>query len=663
MPKSLPKPVYPIALDSDYTLFKTYNSSQSVLVKNLAEGDDKIYIQPQSPNKAEIWAENGFVTIQDELIYYDAVEKDSNGKVSCLKDCIRGVEGTAQAYRSGTPIAANAVAQTHNQLVETIMAIEKTIGEVGDMLRMGPELKAQRNVKKNFVPRATEAAQVDHNFSASLQQSLVNILGITAMGEDVCPEVEFEFNNIAGVAEYCVRIFGSYNSFTIDFDDGSTVNNQLAGTHTYAGLGPYNPTITVVANNCTIVQMPTTPNEFTDGPTLPNPAVPFVVTIPDFPAMPSFAPPSQTCPGPLFNLPPIMFPDATICSNTSISSSCAPSVIISVVEACTTPQIISISSPCVLSNISLVGIPSVITLIGSLPNLISLSCISFCNVPSFQCVSFCSVPSFDPISFTTPSFAPISFAKPNFDCISFCSTPSFEPISFANVPTFSCISFCNVPDFGTISFAAFPTIPTVSFDVLVDLSIAPVCFCDPPSFQPIKFDNPPTISVNWGTPPTVSVVIQCPSTTGGALPFAPPLGMTDFDASQYSNNLELPVDYGGIGIPNEIFLRHDMPKSISVSHDLPTRLVIDATSVPRTILVEPSENLPSVFKLEIGNLPKIEVTGVPTTISIVENIPRTIQLVMPEDPTVTMRWDGVPVEMKPSPELKELLSKFVVPPR
>jgi hypothetical protein len=117
-------------------------------------------------------------------------------------------------------------------------------------------------------------------------------------------------------------------------------------------------------------------------------------------------------------------------------------------------------------------------------------------------------------------------------------------------------------------------------------------------------------------------------------------------------------------IPDTIMIRGDVPKSIEIVHNLPNKIMLDATEVPRKILVEPAPDFPSVLKLEVTGMPQtLQVTGIPKTIEIIENIPRTIQLVMPENPVVEMRWNGVPVELRPSPDLEKLLSNLVIPPR
>lgn len=579
--KSIPKSVYPVSIDSDYTLFKTFNSTQSILAEDVTVEATEIAIVPKIANEADVWANNGFVTIEDEIIYYDTVTRNENGKVNKLCDCIRGLEGRPGTYIAGTPISSNVVAQTHNQLVDAILSIEDALGDLSDLMKVGTEIMNPMAPKKSFAPAAPAlAADVDMAFTASLHASLTNMLGCAPVGDDACPDVEFIANNLGDRIEFCLRIFGNFNpsggdSFEIDFGDGTTTT-QMSGVWGSGGAGA--PKVTVHTANCCIIQEATTPNEACEAPQLDDPSVPFVVHIPEVPVFPQFIAPKQICPGPLFNLPPIIFPEVNFCGSvtpTQTPMNC-PSVIVSVIEACKTPQIIRVVSPCRISIISLVGceLPSIISLVGCCPpSIISLvcpdiPCISFCEPPSFACVSFCAVPSFDCISFCQPpvippisfapfpsigmisfdvlvdlSVAPICFCPPpSFQCISFCeppsfslvrfeTPPSFQCISFCNVPSFTCISFCDPPSFQRVSFdmpsgfplvsfAPFPSVGVISFDLLVDLSVAPICFCPTPSFQCISFCDPPSFeTIRFDAPPDIPPISFAPFPSIGAISF------------------------------------------------------------------------------------------------------------------------------------------------
>ncbi len=257
----------------------------------------------------------------------------------------------------------------------------------------------------------------------------------------------------------------------------------------------------------------------------------------------------------------------------------------------------------------------------------------------------------------------------DFPCVSFC------PVDFP------CVSFCPV-DFPCISFCP------VNFDC--------VSFC-PVDFPLISFDNPPTVSVDWGTIPTLScvVTVACSQTQGLMLgenegvgsgnevpitvgdlgipskieivfPKVPPIRLEHDIPSELF--LRVPDEIRLIGpknpIPSEIFINENLPRSIEIIHSLPDRLMIDASNMPTRILVEPAPNFPSILRLEVFGMPQVlQVVGIPQTISIIESIPRTIQLVMPENPVVRMEWNGGPLELKPSPDLEKLLTNLVIPPK
>ena len=204
-----------------------------------------------------------------------------------------------------------------------------------------------------------------------------------------------------------------------------------------------------------------------------------------------------------------------------------------------------------------------------------------------------------------------------------------------------------------------------------------VSFCTPPSFECISFCTPPSISVIWGIPPVVSCIVQVVCGASSTPDVDPPMGMAAMDYDNtYSMNSDVALNSNDLGIPEEfrlivpkisdiklvhnvpreIFIRGDIPQSISMTH------ILDATNVPRTIFLEPASNFPSVLKMEIIGMPKtLQVTGIPDTIEVIDNIPRTIQLVMPENPVVEMRC--APLELKPSPDLEKLLSNLVITPK
>ncbi len=79
-----PSSVFPTGIDSNRTLYLVHNTTESALAADNEPWSDTIDIVPVDADSPEIWAENGFGTINGELFYYDAVGKDSNGKINQL---------------------------------------------------------------------------------------------------------------------------------------------------------------------------------------------------------------------------------------------------------------------------------------------------------------------------------------------------------------------------------------------------------------------------------------------------------------------------------------------------------------------------------------------------------------------------------------------------
>ena len=402
----------------------------------------RIEIVPTKANDSEVWPENGWASLPGELIYYDAVEKNYNGKISALRRCIRGVEGTAKNYNADTPIYGNVVAQQHNQLVQAILEIEKTVGELSDTLNKLPA------PPQGF----GEIADIDYGFTASLQALTANLLGVTGVVDDICPDIQFEFDcgiPVKGgtTAEYCVRIYplNPTISFVLDFGDGSSTSTELQGKHTFQSGGPYTPTLTVYSPKSKQVVQPSTPEEGCDL----QPAVPdtpaFLIPIPEPPDFPSFVAPRRFCPGPFINLPPIMLP--SICLASTVPMSCCSQEPISITVS------VSVCLPEYPSEISIVGCcpPSIISIVGC--SEISLIC---CDIPSIIMVSCCNIPSV------------ISFEG--------CCPPSVISIDCCDIPSIiSVVCDCDLPS--VISVVCDCDLPSV---------ISVECSCDIPTYIEIS---------------------------------------------------------------------------------------------------------------------------------------------------------------------------------
>lgn len=306
-----------------------------------------------------------------------------------MLNCERAIEGKAKSYDKGTGICGMYVAQLHNQLIEAIINLENVIGDLGDTLT-------------NIEPNSLMLASENQNLK-SMNASLSHMLGYSGIVDDACPDVEFIFNMLTATeAEFCVRIFGSYLSYKLDFGDGNYTTTQYAGTYTYSISATINPIVTVTADNCCIVMQPSTSLESSLVPELPTPSVPFAITIPNIPDFPSFTAPdsTRTCPGPLFDMPPII-------NQLSCGSGCSG---ISLVDCC--------------------------------PSMISVEC---CDIPSFISVVGCNFPSFISVDWGTP---PTLSCIISVQCCSSTPCPDSQNFAFSDgfnaEPTFMAQPFANV---------------------------------------------------------------------------------------------------------------------------------------------------------------------------------------------------------------------------
>lgn len=625
-----PSVAYPFAVDDDHTLFRVFNNTQSVLTSPLHDDSTKIEIKPQSANDAEIWPENGFVSLPGELVYYDDVEKNENGKVCKLIKCQRAVEGVAKYNNINTPVFGNVVAQHHNQLVEAIIEIEKTIGELSDLIN--------------------EPSNSRQTASFTMHTAMNSMLHFAPVGDDTCPDVEFKLNSEVPVpggieAEFCVRIFpwNASWSYSLDFGDGESTTTEFSGTHTWASGGPYTPKVTLVTPRCTIVQQPATPEEGAEITPSVAPAFAFHVAIPEFPDFPSFVAPRRTCPGNYMNLPPIMVPQVNTCSNISVTVAVAGVSIIGasipseiVITGCCPPSVISFEGcnlPSIISHIGCCELPSVISYVGFPPSVISLD---GCCLPSIISVVGCDLPSIISIDGSLPSII-------------------------------------------TVDGSGIPTSITVNSDI--------------PSVITIEGCNiPSSISVDWGTPPPIvaSVILICGAsqTAQGVAP----MYLDDNFQDKFNEDEHIPVTVGDLGIPEEIRIiapepiqvivptipdikiigpEKPLPEQINIIGNIPDTISVvsenlsislDATDLPRKIIVEPAPNFPSIIRLEAFGIPEtLQVVGIPKSIEIVGNIPETIQLLMPEDPTIELVYKGAPsFELKMSSELEKLFNQMMI---
>jgi len=281
-----PVPTYPEAIDTDHTLFLVYNTTETKLTSDNAPWAQEIDIMPVAADAQEIWADNGFANLSGELLYYDAVAKDENGKVNKLKKCARNLGGTQTKFnRKCSWIRSYVVAEHHNQLVDAILQTEDFIGY-------------------NFDPR-----------QETLDWRIRNLEELQVIFDDYnCPDINFTFNVVEDdpvtgkLAEFLVEITppGTINSFRLDFGDGEFTTTSLEGTHRYALNASVDPVVSVANDKCQIIQTPIERIEPQEPP--PQIQEVFDIPIPEVPEFPDFTFVPCDVPEPDINIPPQVFP-------------------------------------------------------------------------------------------------------------------------------------------------------------------------------------------------------------------------------------------------------------------------------------------------------------------------------------------------------------------
>jgi hypothetical protein len=449
-----PQPTYPLAIDSDRTLFLVHNTSEAKTVSENSAWQDEVEIEPvPDDQEGDIWADNGFANISGELFYYDAVEKNLQGKVFKLRRCARNIGGKLTKHNpTGTWVRGFVIAEHHNQLVDATLAVESYILELQEEL-----------AKLENEPNCTDDAYC------------VEVL-LDVQTDDQTAKS----SNCSGVTiQYQIVINGTFNSFNLDFGDGQSTSSAQSGTHVYAPGTKVDPIVTVVSDNCTVIQTPITRLETKE---VPQEAETTTFTIP-IPQVPDF--PDIQIPGfestPLFELPQIVFP----CLDVAPISFNPPSITIE-------PPVISIVPP------SFGPIPLVI----SVPSVTPASFI-FGPAPVVFPATFAfgAAPSVTPATFT---FGPAPNVVPA--TVTFGPAPNVVPATFTFGPAPSVTP-------GTFTFGPAPSIVPATFNFGPAPSVTPVTFTfgAAPSVTPVTFNFGPAPSVtpvtfNFGPAPSVTPV-------------------------------------------------------------------------------------------------------------------------------------------------------------
>lgn len=540
-----PSPAFPDGLDSDYTLYLVYNTSETKLASDNEPWSDEIEIVPVKADMEEIWPENGFVTLEGELIYYDAVDKNENGKIYRFRRCARNLAGSASQFnQKGTWIRGFVVAEHHNQIADTIIKIEDFVGIDFD--------------------ERTE----------TLDYRIRNLRETPIIFDDwSCPDVNLAFvileNDPAKgiLARYNVEINGTFNEYRLDFGDGTFTTSDQSGTHRYAYNASINPIVTITNDKCSIIQSPIT-REDPEQPTEIVPAAPFTITIPEIQSIPPFSiSPAPQVVGDL-NMQPLILP-------------CPP-------DLTTIPNIgpISIGDINVPSLVSItpVNIPSTILIS---PEINIPSEISF---PSF--IEIGPAPSIPPISFApTPSIAPIDI---NIDI----------NIDAGDVP--SCISLgCDGTSI-TVDWGTPPTLNVALVSGLNAQSVRRKPDFDPELAKDLGADYLALFENENDTLQVEYEGVGIPSQIELIAPVFSDIKIQHDIPSEIIVKSDIRIDASGIpsiirlehDLPSEIFVHtiDPIPSTIRLEHDLPTEIKL--VGAPETIALKGPEFIP--LRLEEG---------------------------------------------------------------
>jgi len=335
-----PKSVYPNDIDSNFTLYKVYNTAETTLSQDLDPYITTIHITPVDEGKLEIWADNGFVNINGELIYYNSVAKEpTTNKIITLLNCIRNLGGNKPEYcPEGTWVRGFVLAEHHNQLVRSVINTENFIG-----YEFNPDKE-------------------------TLDWRIRNIASVDPINDDHgCPEVDFWYytvsqDNITGTTvNYNLNIIGSNYTFILNFGDGKSTTTEKTGTHVYPPNTNIDPIVTVTTNTCEQAVSGLIRNQG-DQPVGAVADAAFEIIIPETPALPDLNTDVDNVVPDNILQPPIVFP--------CVDASFGPIVV---------PSIINIDPPINLPSTIKFGdvgpIPSSIEIgpIGNIPSTITIS--------------------------------------------------------------------------------------------------------------------------------------------------------------------------------------------------------------------------------------------------------------------------------------------------
>ncbi len=592
-----PIPVYPDAIDDDYTLFLVYNTTETRLAADNSPWAQEISIVPVASDKPEIWADNGFANIEGELLYYDSVGRNSHGKVNRLKGCSRQLGGERTQFNpKGTWIRSFVVAEHHNQLVTAIMKTQDFIGY-------------------NFDPR-----------QKTLDWRIRNLEELDIIFDDfACPDVTFTFNIVEShpetgkLATYRLEINppGSINNYRLDFGDGNWTTTELEGTHRYAINAKIDPVVTVANDNCEIIQTPVE----RENPAEPAPQIDegFDIPLPEIPDIPDFTVVPCDVPEPDFHLPALQFP----CISLEGQIGPLPSVI-------TGPDIFMVS------NVTITGPNEPVQILHS-----TVTITGGVSIPPVVVID----PPVPPTIIIDPPIPPTIVIVPPQSQITLeldaTELPRLE-VDWGRPPEME-VALTLAKNVRTPQrFAADPEIVSEFGEEFADLFAAnetmKVEYETVGIPEEIRIIPPdiPDVKVNWGDFPRELKInaqdVRIPTDIKIHGPESPIPNSIKLDATEVPEAVELV--YRGKAIPVQVV---GMPSEVKLTMDKP---------IPERIVVEMPEPIPTEILLK-HDLPRSIILEAPESIplSLPENI--SVPLRFPDEiPPMELVYRGAPIEVK-----------------
>lgn len=600
-----PVPVFPKAIDSDYTLYLVHNTAEAKLCVDNAAWSTEVQILPVDADKPEIWADNGFANIDGELFYYDSVETNEDDRVYKLKGCARNLTGKTKFNAKGTWVRGFVVAEHHNQLVNAVLKVEDFIGF-------------------NFDERIE-----------TLDWRIRNLQSLNVIYDDFnCPDVNFTWNIIENntetgiLAQYSVGITppGTINNFRLTFGDGEFTTTELEGTHRYALNANIDPVVTVSNSKCQMIQ---TPIE-RDNPSEPPQEIDdeFELPIPDSIDVPPFIFVPCEVPEPEINLPPMAFP----CISIEGQIGPLPSVIIGpdinlvshvLIEGPTNPvqilhSVVTIESDVDIPSVIFVDAPPTIVIDPPIPPTIVIVTQSSITVG----LDLGDIP-----------MIPVDWGSP---------PPMMVELTMAReVKTLSTDNASLKNEFGN----EFADLFEADNHIKVEYEQVGI----PTEIKVIA----PDIKIDASDLPKVIKV----STEGANIPesiqiFGPETPIPD----------TIQINGPSKPLPDQIQLvcGEDLPKEIPLVYSgnpIDVNLVIEK-AIPEKIIVEMVQPIPSTIFIDASGMPKnLQVVGIPEVIQVT-GIPDGIRLLPPKQedmPKMELIYSGAPIEVKIT--LDDILAK------